>query len=67
MLRLITNAVAGESLVLRLFTSNTTPVYNFTDLGLPELFNDSAIYALYMAPAGTSSGTPWANIQLVNG
>lgn len=25
MLRLITNAVAGESLVLRLFTSNTTP------------------------------------------
>ena len=42
-------------------------VYNFTDLGLPELFNDSAIYALYMAPAGTSSGTPWANIQLVNG
>lgn len=42
-------------------------VYNFTDLGLPELFNDSAIYALYMAPSGTSSGTPWANLQLVNG
>lgn len=42
-------------------------IYNFTDLGLPELFNDSALYALYMAPAGTSSGTPWAELQIING
>jgi len=40
---------------------------NFTDLGLPEVFNDSALYALYMAPAGTSSGTPWGMLQFVNG
>lgn len=40
---------------------------NFTDLGLPEIFNDSALYALYMSPAGTALGVPWSMLQLANG
>lgn len=47
--------------------ANQVVIYNFTDLGLPELFNDSALYALYMAPSGTSSGQPWLELQLANG
>ena len=40
---------------------------NWADLGLPELFNDSALYFLAMAPSGTSSGTPWIEYQIANG
>jgi hypothetical protein len=32
-------------------------ILNWSDLGLPEVFNDSALYTLSMAPSGTSLGT----------
>lgn len=40
---------------------------NWADLGLPELFNDSALFFAAMAPSGTSSGTPWLEMQIANG
>lgn len=42
-------------------------VLNYTDLGLPEIFADSALYWMVMAPSGTSSGTPWVEYQVANG
>jgi len=42
-------------------------VFNYADLGLPEIFNDSALYYLAMSPAGTSSGTPLVEYQIANG
>lgn len=47
--------------------ANQVVMLNYMDLGLPEIFNDSAIYALYMAPSGTSSGQPWLEFQFANG
>lgn len=40
---------------------------NWADLGLPEVFSDSALYFMVMAPSGTSSGTPWLELQIANG
>lgn len=40
---------------------------NWADLGLPELFNDSALFPMVMAPSGTSSGLPWLELQIANG
>jgi hypothetical protein len=37
--------------------ANEVKVLNFTDLGLPELFADSAMFALVMSPSGTALGT----------
>lgn len=42
-------------------------VLNYSDLGLPEIFNDSALFWMSMAPSGTSSGIPWVEYQLANG
>lgn len=47
--------------------ANQVVMLNYMDLGLPEIFADSALYALYMAPSGTSSGTPWLEFQIANG
>ncbi len=47
--------------------ANQVIVMNYTDLGLPEIFNDSALMWLSMAPSGTSSGAPWVEYQLANG
>jgi len=47
--------------------ANQMQVFNYTDLGLPEIFNDSSLYALVMAPSGTSSGLPYLNFQMANG
>lgn len=49
-------------------SGNTTNVLNWADLGLVEIFNDSAIYALWNAPSGTALGTvgPF-NLQFANG
>lgn len=47
--------------------ANQLLMFNYTDLGLPEIFNDSALYALVNAPSGTSSGLPYLNMQLSNG
>lgn len=42
--------------------------YNWSDLGLPEIFNDSALYWLLYTSAGTSSGTVGTmTLQLANG
>lgn len=48
-------------------SANSTAVFNISDLGLPEIFNDSALYALWMAPSGTALGTvgPF-NLQFSN-
>jgi hypothetical protein len=37
--------------------ANVPMTLNWADLGLPEIFNDSALYWLTQAPSGTSSGT----------
>lgn len=42
-------------------------LFNWSDLALTEIFNDSALYTLYMSPSGTSSGVPLLDIQLANG
>ncbi|MGL6289219.1 MAG: hypothetical protein ACRC2H_00865 [Silanimonas sp.] len=42
-------------------------VLNPMELVLPEIFNDSALFALVMAPSGTSSGLPFLNFQVANG
>lgn len=49
-------------------TAGKTVVQNFTDLGMPEIFADSALYALIMSPSGTAMGTlQVGNIDIVNG
>lgn len=40
---------------------------SWADIGLLEVKNDSAIFPIVMAPSGTSSGTPWIEIQVANG
>lgn len=47
--------------------ANQQVLLNWADLGLPEIFNDSALYFMVMAPSGTSSGTPWLEFQVANG
>lgn len=47
--------------------ANQQLLLNWADLGLPELFNDSALFPLVMAPSGTSSGLPWLELQIANG
>lgn len=48
--------------------ANETKILNFTDLGMPEIFADSAIYRLLMIPSGTSSGTQAVGqIDICNG
>lgn len=47
--------------------ANQQVLLNWADLGLPELFNDSALFWMVRAPAGTSSGTPWLEHQVANG
>lgn len=37
--------------------ANAPAVFNWSDLMLPEIFNDSALYALWMSPSGTALGT----------
>jgi hypothetical protein len=37
--------------------ANAPVTFNWGDLGLPEIFNDSALFFLLNAPSGTSSGT----------
>jgi hypothetical protein len=48
--------------------ANNLVLLNWADLGLPEIFNDSAIYCLFMSPSGTALGTvaPF-NLQFSNG
>lgn len=48
--------------------ANAAVILNWADLGLPELFNDSALYWMVSAPSGTSSGTiaPF-DVQFSNG
>lgn len=48
-------------------SANAVGVFNWADLGLPEIFNDSALYALWMSPSGTALGTvgPF-NLQFAN-
>ena len=48
--------------------ANNMVVLNWSDLALPEIFNDSALYCLWMAPSGTALGTvaPF-NLQFSNG
>ena len=48
-------------------TASQMIVFNYTDLGMPEIFNDSALYVLSMAPSGTSSGLPYLQMQIANG
>ncbi|MGL4648233.1 MAG: hypothetical protein ACRC1H_02395 [Caldilineaceae bacterium] len=54
--------------LIRLYlpTANQLILLNWADLGLPELFNNSALYFMVMAPSGTSSGSPWAEAQVAN-
>lgn len=48
--------------------ANAAAVLNWADLGLPEIFNDSAIYCLAMSPTGTAFGTVGPlNFQFANG
>ncbi len=48
--------------------ANAMSLMNWADLGLPEIFNDSALYALWMSPSGTSLGTVGPlNFQFANG
>ncbi len=47
-------------------TANQLIVFNYTDIGMTEVFNDSALFGLYNL-TGTSSGTPYLNIQIANG
>ena len=47
--------------------ANQQVLLNWADLGLPELFNDSALFWMVMAPSGSSSGTPWLEHQIANG
>lgn len=47
--------------------ANQQVLLNWADLGLPEVFNDAALYFLAMAPSGTSSGAPWLEFQVSNG
>lgn len=43
-------------------------VQNWTDLGLPEVFDTSAIMALVMSPSGTALGTQAiGNLDVING
>jgi hypothetical protein len=62
------NIMVLRPLVDLYLPANIPPSMNWADLGLPEIFNDSALYWLVMAPSGTSSGTiaPF-NIQIANG
>lgn len=49
-------------------TASKAVVQNWGDTGLPELFADSAIYALLMSPAGTALGTmDVGTVDIVNG
>jgi hypothetical protein len=41
--------------------------FNYVDLGLPEIFNDSALYFMINVTTGTSSGVPWLGYQFANG
>jgi hypothetical protein len=47
--------------------ANSYALLSYGDLGLPEIFNDSALYFLTMAPSGTASGVPFLDFQLANG
>jgi hypothetical protein len=76
----VTNVVGGTGsagtaniMVLRplvdlYLPANVMITLNWADLGLPEIFNDSALYCLSMAPSGTAFGTvaPF-NLQFANG
>lgn len=55
--------------IINLYLSgNTLALLNWSDIGLPEIFNDSALYYLIMAPSGTSSGTiAPIELQIANG
>jgi hypothetical protein len=49
-------------------SANAPAIFNWADLGMPEIFNDSAIYCLWMAPSGTALGTVGPlNFQFANG
>ena len=37
--------------------AGTTPIFNWADLALPEIFNDSALYCLIKSESGTAMGT----------
>lgn len=48
--------------------ANQVVVQNFTDLGMPELFADSALYALVLSPTGTALGTmDIGDLDIANG
>jgi hypothetical protein len=46
-------------------TANRQFSLNYVDLGLPEIFNDSALYWM-VQPQGTSSGVPYISYQFAN-
>ena len=62
------NVMVLRPLVDLYIPANTCLTLNWADLGLPEVFSDSAIYWLQMQPSGTTSGTfaPF-DIQFANG
>lgn len=48
--------------------ASKTVVQTFAELGFPELFDTSAIYALLMSPSGTAMGTlQLGDLDIVNG
>lgn len=48
--------------------ANNAAILNWADLGLPEIFNDSAIYCLFTSASGTALGTVAPlNFQFANG
>jgi hypothetical protein len=42
-------------------------INDFLTVGLPQVFADSALYVLTMAPSGTSSGIPFVEFCVANG
>ncbi len=49
-------------------SANAPAIFNWADLGLPEIFNDSALYCLFMSPSGTALGTVGPlDFQFANG
>lgn len=41
-------------------------IYDLLSTGMPQVFTDSAIYCLVNAPAGTTGGLPYCDLDIVN-
>lgn len=62
------NVMVLRPLVDIYIAAGTTPILNWADLALPEIFNDSALYCLCKSESGTALGTiaPF-DITIANG